>query len=68
MAPLYSTEPSTPKDDFSCKSARFIGREESSDQAYVFWHACATERRDGLVVSELDNSENNSMAKLGTYM
>jgi Glycosyl hydrolase family 92 len=45
---LYLTEPSTPKDDFSCKPARLIGREESSDQADVFWHAGATERRDGL--------------------
>ena len=35
-AQLYSPEPSAPKDDFSCEPARFIGREESSDQAYVF--------------------------------
>jgi hypothetical protein len=34
-------EHSTPKDDFSLKPARFIGREERSDQAYVFWHAGA---------------------------
>jgi hypothetical protein len=48
VSPLYSTEPSTPKDDFACKPASFIEREESSDQAYVFWHAGATERREGL--------------------
>src|SRR3984893_2005777 len=47
-APLYSTEPSTPKDDFSCKPARFIGCEESSDQTDVLGHAGPAERRDGL--------------------
>jgi hypothetical protein len=44
---VCSTEPSTSKDDFSCKPARFVGREESPDQSNVFWHAGATERRDG---------------------
>jgi hypothetical protein len=45
-------EHSTLKDDFSRKPARFIGREESSDQAYVFWHAGARRRAEGQIHKE----------------
>src|SRR6202165_5599613 len=47
IARVCSTEPSTSKDDFSCKPARFVGREEGREQSNVFWRAGATERRDG---------------------